>query len=178
MGDFNNILNLQEKIGGNRVHTTYMTQFSNFLNQANLISLPCSGNMYTWCNNQDSATCIYERLDHALANANWLQLHPNFELVNLPIHGSDHGPISLSLGPRKFNVNRIFRFEAMWLRHDSFSDLVTKVWHFVTSGSPIQKFTTHCSQFQYLTRQWNKSDIWRSFPKKLLLYILYFRMYN
>lgn len=81
MGDFNNILTLQEKIGGSRFHTTFVDQFSNFLNQGGLFSLPCSGNMFTWCNNQDTSTRIYERLDRSLANATWLHRFPNSSLV-------------------------------------------------------------------------------------------------
>lgn len=78
-----------KKIGGSRVHTLFLNQFSDFLNQASLFSLPCSGTMYTWCNNNDTATRIYERLDRGLANANWLQLFPNYSLINMPIHGSE-----------------------------------------------------------------------------------------
>lgn len=79
------------------------------------MSLPCSGYIFTWCNNHSTATRIYEHLDRGLANASWLHLYPNSTLVNLPIHGSDHGPICLSLAPNSFTMKLIFHFEAMCL---------------------------------------------------------------
>lgn len=92
-----------------------MNQFSDFLNQASLISLPCSGYIFTWCNNHSTATRIYEHLDRGLANASWLHLYSNSSLVNLPIHGSDRGPICLSLAPNSLTMKRIFRFEAIYV---------------------------------------------------------------
>ena len=51
MGEFNCILFFQEKLGGIHCTTRYITQFMHFLNQAQLLSLPCTGNSFTWCNN-------------------------------------------------------------------------------------------------------------------------------
>ena len=45
----------------------------------------------------------------------------------------------------------------MWLRHDSFSDFVTRVWNSVISGNPLQIYSTYCARFQYLTRNRNRS---------------------
>lgn len=74
MGDFNCSLSLQEKLGGIHRTTRYMTQFMHFLNQAQLLSLPCSGNSFTWCNNHQADTRIYERLDRAVVSTSWLTL--------------------------------------------------------------------------------------------------------
>lgn len=63
IGDFNSILSLQEKLGDIQRTTKYITQFMNFLNDAGLISLLCSGNSFTWCNNHQHETKIYERFD-------------------------------------------------------------------------------------------------------------------
>lgn len=71
-----------------------------FLNNGGLISVPCTGYRFTWCNNEEHFTRIYERLDSLVTNANWLTMYPYASLNNLPIHGSDHGPICLSLNNR------------------------------------------------------------------------------
>jgi hypothetical protein len=70
--------------------------------------------MYTWCNNQDYPFHIYERLDRVVTNSRWLRLFPFASLNNLPIHGSDHGPICLSLNPRIHTKKKKFKLEAMW----------------------------------------------------------------
>lgn len=46
-----------------------MTQFMDFLNKAGLVSLPFTGNLFTWRNNQDPQTRIYERLDRTVVSA-------------------------------------------------------------------------------------------------------------
>ena len=42
VGDFNNIIDLSEKVEGNQTHTTDMNNFINFLNCGNLLSLNAS----------------------------------------------------------------------------------------------------------------------------------------
>lgn len=68
MGDFNNILCLDDKLGSDRTVNNHMVNFSNFLNSINAISLPNIGIPFTWTNNHKDNTIIYEKLDRALAN--------------------------------------------------------------------------------------------------------------
>lgn len=72
IGDFNCLLSLHEKLGCVQRTTSYMTQFMNFLNDTALMSLPSSGSSFTWCNNHQHDTRIYERLDRVVVNASWL----------------------------------------------------------------------------------------------------------
>lgn len=126
IGDFNCILSLHEKLGGAQRTTTYMTQFMNFLNNTALLSLPSLGNSFTWCNNHQIASRIYERLDKAVVNASWLHLYRLVVLNNLTILSSDHGPICLSLDQVVKKTNKKFMLKAMWLKHSDFINVVTK----------------------------------------------------
>lgn len=56
--------------------------------------------------------------------AAWLNLYPNMSLENLPIVGSDHGPITITLSRKVNSGTKPFRFEAMWLSHDSLVNIV------------------------------------------------------
>lgn len=38
--------------------------------------MPCTGNRFTWCNNQEHFTRIYERLDRVVTDTNWLKMFP------------------------------------------------------------------------------------------------------
>lgn len=111
LGHFNCIISLQEKLGGLRRSTKYMHQFVDFLNNARLICIPSSGNIFTWCNNQDPSSRIYERLDRVVVSASWLNHFPQANLNNLPIYQSDHGPICLSLNCKPTKIKHSFKFE-------------------------------------------------------------------
>ncbi|XP_062020763.1 uncharacterized protein LOC133737170 [Rosa rugosa] len=65
--------------------------------EESLVSLQAQGLPYTWTNNHKDDTLIYERLDRACVNAAFLNNFPNIQLENLPIIGSDHGPICLTI---------------------------------------------------------------------------------
>lgn len=164
-GDFNNILCLSEKFGG--VHSTsrHMIRFQNFLNQGELCSLNATGVPYTWTNNHKDATLMFERLDRAVANPQWFNMFPNCSLENLPIVGSDHGPICLSFNSKSNHGPNNFKFEAMWLRHPRFSGVVQKAWNNHVYGSPVQKFVTLCNSFKCIAKTWNKNVFGDLFSK-------------
>jgi hypothetical protein len=42
---------------------------------------------------------VMEKLDRAFANTDWFESYPDFLVTNLPIIGSDHGPIILDTDP-------------------------------------------------------------------------------
>ncbi|KAB2625369.1 hypothetical protein D8674_017029 [Pyrus ussuriensis x Pyrus communis] len=104
VGDFNNITNLAEKIGGNKTISNYMIELNRFLSEGNLISIPASGVLFTWCNGHKDNTVIYERLDRAIANSDWINLYPKASLHKYPIFGSDHSPILLDTNSM-YNTN-------------------------------------------------------------------------
>lgn len=166
MGDFNCILSLQEKSGGIQRTTKYMTQFMDFLNAMSLMSLPFTGNSFTWCNNQQHDCRIYERLDRAVVSSSRLTLYPLVSLNNLPIHHSDHGPICLALDQIPKQPKNLFRLEAMWLKHNDFINVVNRAITNPTVGSPIQKFHTFTSCFQALARSWNFNVFGNLFQQK------------
>lgn len=156
-GDFNNIMCLSEKLGGNCTTNRHMVRFQHFLNQGGLVSLDAIGVPFTWTNNHTDDSILFERLDRAVANPNWYTAFPNASLENLPIVGSDHGPICLSLRNKPSFSSFGFKFEAMWLRHPGFSNVVQGAWSNHVTGSPVQKFVTLCHSFKCLARTWNKN---------------------
>lgn len=143
IGDFNNILALAEKQGGIQLHTIHMSRFMNFVNTCGLIDLQPKGSLFSWWNKQQPPNNIYERLDRALPNSSWLNRFPLTELSNLPISGSDHGLILLSFHNVAHTRSKCFKYEAMWLQHPTFLDIVKQVWNTPTHGSSLQQFLTH-----------------------------------
>ncbi|XP_021807878.1 uncharacterized protein LOC110751684 [Prunus avium] len=165
LGDFNNICSLNEKIGGSQVVSQAMMNFNKFLNDCEVLSMNASGVPFTWCNGHHDNSIIYERLDRALANPNWMSLYPHCELQNLPILRSDHGPILLTCSNHLRRVPEAFRFEAMWLAHKDFDKVVTQTWNNNYSGNAAQKIQTCCNTFKHQLKSWNRNVFGDLFQK-------------
>nr|XP_011459346.1 PREDICTED: uncharacterized protein LOC105349933 isoform X1 [Fragaria vesca subsp. vesca] len=165
VGDFNIIASLDEKLGGNQVITNFMLNFVTFLNNANLTSLNASGVPFTWTNKHKDDTLIYERLDRACVNANFLNKFPNANLENLSIIGSDHGPICLTMRQKQTRKGNGFKFEAIWLAHEGFRPLVNGLWKQNLENDPFLNFLAICNQFKSQVKVWNKNVYGNLFKK-------------
>ncbi|CAI9090293.1 OLC1v1025040C1 [Oldenlandia corymbosa var. corymbosa] len=126
IGDFNQILSPADKFGGrmfNQAQASPLLQLTQHLG----LSEVQHGVWYTWTNNRAGYSCIYERLDRALASHRWLMSFPYAVLRNLPIMHSDHGPIFINTRyhPRKHIP--VLRFEAFWKKKAARS-IVAKSW--------------------------------------------------
>jgi hypothetical protein len=78
MGDFNEISFSHEKEGGNPRPQVYMQAFRDAMNDCELEDIGFVGNHFTWKRGR-----IRERLDRALANADWSGMHLSAELIHL-----------------------------------------------------------------------------------------------
>ena len=65
-GDFNEILNLNEKLGGNDQNLNMVVDFREAMNDCNLVDLGCKGYPFTWSNKIYGPHLIEERLDRFL----------------------------------------------------------------------------------------------------------------
>ncbi|XP_062021440.1 uncharacterized protein LOC133738015 [Rosa rugosa] len=90
-----------------------MRNFIHFLNSINVCSLSAEGLPFTWSNKHSDQSLIFERLDRVVANPHWLNLFPFATLENLPISGSDHGPIVLTTLPVRVIKTNSLKFEAI-----------------------------------------------------------------
>jgi hypothetical protein len=70
-GDFNEILFSHEKEGGNPRPQPYMKNFREVLMDYNLEDIGFMGDPFTWKRGQ-----MRERLDRAVANGDWITMHP------------------------------------------------------------------------------------------------------
>ncbi|XP_062021121.1 uncharacterized protein LOC133737612 [Rosa rugosa] len=165
MGDFNIITSLDEKLGGSQVVTNYMLNFYDFLNNENLFSLRAFGIPYTWTNKHEDDSIIFETLDRVCVNTSLLNDCPDIKLENLPIIGSDHGLICLTLNNMKKKKNRCFKFEAIWLSHKEFIPLVENIWNQKHNTNPLLNFVTIANQFSSQAQSWNKNVYGNLFRK-------------
>ena len=63
VGDFNDTLNEEEKLGGLAFTLNEALEFSSCLNACALTEVRTSGSKYTWWNGRLQNECIFKRLD-------------------------------------------------------------------------------------------------------------------
>ena len=136
IGDFNQVENNNQKLGGSLV-IRGATQFLDWKLINHLLDIPYHGVNYTWTNNRSNSAAIYERLDKAFCNSEWMDNFPDAEVWNLPILLSDHSPLILqlrkqSIGKRK----RPYRLDAWSLHHPEVCEITKKDWEGIHEGSP------------------------------------------
>ena len=78
---------------------------------------------------------VIKKLDRVLINEQWSSFIKDSRVENLPIIGSDHGPIVLHLKKRIWESKaRPFRCEEFWFHILGFSDIVKEAWSFHFTG--------------------------------------------
>ena len=92
VGDFNDILFNYENEGGGIKEARKIMGFRSMVEESQLIDFKAQGQRFTWfCKREDEV--IKERIDRAMVNVIWLESFPKTHVFNLPIVGSDYGPI-------------------------------------------------------------------------------------
>ncbi|KAG2707872.1 hypothetical protein I3760_05G166100 [Carya illinoinensis] len=130
IGDFNEILFNDEKVGGNTRNENLMRSFRNTLEEGNLFDLGWKRNKFTWCNRHEDESFTKERLDRALANPRWKSNYSEVSVETLPAICSDHSPILLSCSFERCSVSRyhfLFKYEANWIKEEGCSETVSEV---------------------------------------------------
>ncbi|KAL0360990.1 UNVERIFIED_CONTAM: putative mitochondrial protein [Sesamum radiatum] len=103
MGDFNEVLHQHEKFGGNQRQWRLINDFRNALDEVMLSDIGFQGDKYTWSNRREFPHTVLARLDRVCVSP-------------APRNGKSH---------RK---QKVWRFEAMWLRSDDCEKVVSEAW--------------------------------------------------
>ncbi|XP_026396235.1 uncharacterized protein LOC113290860 [Papaver somniferum] len=113
IGDFNAVLNIEEKKGGRSPLKITMLEFNNYIQSYGLIQAPKTGLEFSWCNNRAGAKRILHPSWVYKVGARWLYDHGVLYGDNASI-------------PKPLNVP--FRAFKDWLEHEDFLKLVEDYW--------------------------------------------------
>ncbi|RYR63043.1 hypothetical protein Ahy_A04g020830 [Arachis hypogaea] len=127
LGDFNDILYQDEKVGIHPQPRIYLETFRRFVADNGLIDIDLKGSKYTWFSNPRNNIITRERLDRVLVNWKWLQLHQNVILRASPAVTSDHCALILDTQQR-VRIKKDFRFEAYWTEHEECKEVIKRSW--------------------------------------------------
>lgn len=115
---------LQRKKNFSRT-STYMSKFSDFIEDMELIDPQLDGRSYTWTRGNNLETS--SRIDRFLYSIEWGE---NFNYIKqeiLPRICSDHTPIALQSRSWE-HKNSYFKFEGWWLETEGFNEKVEVWW--------------------------------------------------
>ena len=115
IGDFNQIDNKHQKLGGNN-KMLEVKDFNNWKLRNSLMDIPFKGVNYTWTNNRQGEDLILERIDRGFCTSNWKENFPNSMIINLPILLSDHSPILLQAHHYPCKRMRPYKLEGWCLK--------------------------------------------------------------
>lgn len=103
MGDFNEISNINDKLGGAPMTYTRFSTMNYILNQLPCIELPFDGPQFTWRKKKAGPGNKYERLNRAIVSSSWISLFPQAKLNHNIFTSSDHCQITLNNLPNSNN---------------------------------------------------------------------------
>lgn len=160
VGDFNEILNFNEKWGGALRPKAQIEDFRAAVDACGLCDMDSIGNKFTWNNGRFGGAFTKERLDRAFCNSNWSETYPNSSVCILSALCSDHCPLLVSFeGSQDYRTQRdkSFRFEAHWAMRDGFQNLMEEIWqNNKDSGNKVIAFKEGLNQCKQKLLQWDK----------------------
>uniref|UniRef100_A0A2N9IBI9 Reverse transcriptase domain-containing protein n=1 Tax=Fagus sylvatica TaxID=28930 RepID=A0A2N9IBI9_FAGSY len=160
LGDFNEILTVNEKYGGRERSLRQIMEFQEAVNICNFVDLGFQGASYTWTNNRDASANIQGRLDRALATAPWLDLFPRYSVSHIPGSVSDHLALVVSIvaGTSPSRIKKfVRRFEEKWATNPDCEKLIQESWRQpVSVGSPMFQLCQKISRCRMALIDWSR----------------------
>lgn len=98
-GDFNTIVRLDERSGGNGRLSEDSLTFGDWINNMSLIDMGFGGNQFTWKRGKTESTFVAKRLDRVLCCAQARLKWQEARVSHLPFLASNHAPLYLQLTP-------------------------------------------------------------------------------
>lgn len=110
IGDFNDLINNEEKDGGPARPEGSFTDLRSFFSEGDLFDLQHSGDFLSWRGKRWDYL-VRCRLDRAVANSDWAELFPTTRSQYLAYEGSDHRPLISYFEPEKKKRPGLFRYD-------------------------------------------------------------------
>lgn len=110
VGDFNDLLNNNEKVGGPLRWEGSFLAFISFVSQHGLWDLQYAGNSLSWRGTRYNFF-IQSRLDRAVGNCKWAETFPTGCCEYLRFAGPDHRPILVHLHTGRARNKGLFHFD-------------------------------------------------------------------
>uniref|UniRef100_A0A803P8Z3 RNase H type-1 domain-containing protein n=1 Tax=Cannabis sativa TaxID=3483 RepID=A0A803P8Z3_CANSA len=160
IGDFNEILSNNDKLGGALRRESQMDAFRTTLDGCSLHEVPYTGDHFTWIKNRTALDTIKERLDWCFVNNHWDSSFHLPTVEHLDYYHSDHRAIvvSFSFGAAvdpQGKSKGCFRFEKLWLADPESADIISQSWFNSPSTDPISAVVTNLNLCAKNLQSWH-----------------------
>lgn len=132
LGDFNNVLNPDDRLGGAEVTAAEISDFKHCVETCGLQDAVATGHFYTRSNRQNAGDRIFSQIDRCLVNEDWM-VKMTATVEFLPEGISDHSPILIKFDDYMHSKG-VFRFCDMWVKHPQFGSLVAQAFQTQPQG--------------------------------------------
>ncbi|XP_074299467.1 uncharacterized protein LOC141630577 [Silene latifolia] len=133
MGDFNNVLAMNERIGS-EVSFFEVRSFVECVDVCGLNDIPAQGAFFTWTNKQEVGDLKFSRIDRALVTDEWLLQFPNTITMFHPEGLFDHCPCTMTMNPDVARNKTTFKYFNMWGKDPGFLKIIQEVWNIPLYG--------------------------------------------
>ncbi|PKU81820.1 hypothetical protein MA16_Dca003836 [Dendrobium catenatum] len=128
-----------------------------FMMNADFHDIGFMGPRFTWCNNKEGNSRIWERLDRCLANSIAIQKIPVAVTRHLMRLASDHCPIVLKMDEKVQFKSKNIRFEDTWRSYPASKSIVFHSWNKKDSGDETVILQKKLSRTLKALFFWNKN---------------------
>ncbi|KAL9462155.1 hypothetical protein AB3S75_000204 [Citrus x aurantiifolia] len=149
-GDFNEIMHLNEKNGGNDREPSMIIDFREAVEDCHLRDVGYNGYPFTWSNRRSGIHFIEERLDRFLCSKEWSNLFQDQAATNLVTWCSDHNPVLMAVkrkdeeGHYKRKCFSRAHYEDFWSSYDECREIIEENWakHGKWEGADVVKLVS------------------------------------
>ncbi|KAG5604515.1 hypothetical protein H5410_026007 [Solanum commersonii] len=159
-GDFNAIMDPNEKLGGIPHRASKCFEFISTMETCGLSDIGFVGPRYTWCNNRRSGKRIWKRLDRVFVNDLWAENYQTNTIKHLSRVGSDHRPLLMKNHSDQNDFIRYFRFLNLWTQHhQDFLQVVQDSWNMNVIGNAMWRLQRELKALSKRFSQWSRNTI-------------------
>lgn len=158
IGDFNDIVDDEEKKGGNYRTMASTRDFRDFLANNGLFDLGFKGYPFTWRNKRDDGL-IQQRLDHGVATTGWMRLFLYATILHVMLEGSDHSMLVLSPHTTSLKGPRRFIYDSRWGKKPECREIIKKAWKVSVEGSLGFKVCEKLKGTRSQLGRWKKTEL-------------------
>ena len=157
MGDFNELVRIEEKQGRHTRSERQMQLFRDVLDECGFVDLGFTGPKFTWTNNRPG-DMTWERLDRVVATPDWLLSFPSARVYHLEGRWSDHKPIWVSTETVVIPKKKPFRFEEVWTSDQGCEAVIEASWKQDLTGVPMYTMWQKIHACRRGLRLWSRTN--------------------
>ncbi|XP_020243218.1 uncharacterized protein LOC109821444 [Asparagus officinalis] len=155
-GDFNVMIDKDDKLGGAVLSDSDTRDFNNCIKDCHLNHMKTLGYFYTWNNKQEAEARVWSRLDRALVNDQWITAYNSSYAEYLLPHFSDHSPGLISIYEDCLQGKKSFKFFKMWTKHADYLPTVSNIWESDIQGCTMYSVCTKLKMLKEALKVLNK----------------------